>query len=130
MFSRASWNVALRAAATLGVAATVSYDLATSADGNFKGALLVEVVVAARTAGNVTVLLRGSVDGTTYFDLPNGGPGSGGGGTAGAPGAPGPPFLRLNGPVPRFLRAVSPPAGGFDGTLALNLRSDSGIYST
>jgi hypothetical protein len=106
------------AAGTFSAAATTNLRLPSA--GVTHGLFLV-AVVASRTAGNITVSLQGSVDGITYFNL---------GISTGAISADGTTHVDCGNTalvLPPYIRASTVVAGGFDGTLAVTLRSDAGL---
>lgn len=122
MFAHQTYSTVLRAAALVPVT-TNSQVLGEFIDPN-TGAITLVVEIAGRTAGNVDVVVTGSGDGTTgsFFQL--------GAGTALlAQAANGLFYISLNRNIPRFLQVILDPHGGFDGTVALSVRSERQVVA-
>lgn len=115
MFQHASFSAPVRAPATLLVVATNAvlgpvYDQDT-------GAITFVLETTGRTVGSYTAQVEGSIDGlsTTYYSL--------GAAMLKTVLLDGYKYIQLSGAVPKYVRVVLTPAGGFDGRVAVIARS-------
>ena len=117
-FVHLSASHVVRAAALLPIAANTDYTIGdTTALG-----MEFEVVTAARTAGSITATLQGSFDGgTTYQAL-----GSSSIYSVSGIATNKTTVISPRNVIPDMVRVVLTPAGGFDGTVAINFRTSSG----
>lgn len=115
MFGQASNSIPVRTAAAVTV---LSYATLGQVQTPNAVAQFFVLTVAARTAGSITAQLQGSNDGVTYTDAGNQYDLS--------VSANGQRYIALNGPLPPYLRVALTPAGGFDGTVAVDYYSSSG----
>jgi hypothetical protein len=113
MFAHLSQSFVLRAAALLPITANSTVLTSTN---NLQRGMGYLITCAARTVGTVTVTLQQSFDGgTTWKDTSE---------TASVTGN-GTFEIKINRPVTSPLRLRFVPAGGFDGTIAAEVRSNT-----
>jgi len=118
MFVHLSNAQTIRAAATIPLATTIEGSHLIDVDA---GGLSGVFVTTGWTAGTCTMQAQGSVDGTTWFDLP-----ADHAVTISGNGVAYLPFLRA---IPKYVRFTATPGGGFDGVVRVDLRSDSALPS-
>lgn len=122
-------TLTLLAANAIAAEVDVDVDLGEACSGD--PSALAFLLTTTRTAGSVAAQLKGSVDGTTYWNMPNGtagGPGTGEGQATATLNADGTTSLVLSGAIPRYLRLTLTPST-FTGTVAVALRSSDVLYS-
>lgn len=127
-------SVVLRVAALLPAPDNARWSLAQTTNDDINDLTFAVGITGA--VGTVSALLRGSVDGVTYFDMPTGEagtatPGSGGGGSSGgAVAAPATILLRPTGPIPPYLTVFLTPGGGFSGLAGVTAYGTQPLYAT
>lgn len=110
MFTRLSASKSLRSATTLSGTATLDVGVVFA---DRVGGLGFTFTCTGGTVGTCSATVRGSIDGVTYFDV-----------EAVALPLSGTRYAIPNGPLPRYLRCVLTPAGGFDASVSVTLRAD------
>ncbi len=120
-FNTLTDTLTLLAATLVPIAASVDWQPGASGDAAKQGITFL-LTTAGVSAGTLTVLIQGSVNGTTYWSMPNltaGGPQANAGDGVLAITTTGSFQMQLAGVVPPFLRIVLTPTAGFNGTVAI-----------
>jgi len=118
MFVNLSSRRTLRDSATVDVIDDIS--VGTLVD-TTAGGLIGVLTTTGRTAGTVIVQAQGSIDNNTWFDLPAE--------FATTINANGIAYIELQRAIPKFVRFQLTPGGGFDGSVKLDVRSDSRVIA-
>lgn len=119
MFAQASNSIPIRTAA---VVTALAYARLGQVQTPNAAAQFFVLTTAARTTGSFTAQLQGSNDNVTWTDAGNQYDLS--------VAANGQRYITLNGPLPPYLRVALTPAGGFDGTVAVDYYSSNGPLPT
>lgn len=118
MFVQLANEQQIRASAVVPIAETVTISGLVDVDA---GGLILVALTTTRTMGTCAIQAQGSADNSFWANLPAD--------MAVTIGANGLDYIVFKRAVPRYLRFVLTPAGGFDGLVSLGLRTDSALPS-